>query len=129
MIAFTPAVSLDASKYNSVLSTSIAVSIRIRSVSSKVSRGPMKLNTGESLTGCTVNANVFESENSPSVTSAVICTEPLKSGAGVIANWFPSTNTETFSLSLEAENVKSGLSLSTSVADRFIINVVSSLVT
>ena len=129
MIAFTPEVSLEASKYSSVLSTSVAVSMRMRSVSSRVSCGPIKLNTGGSFTGCIVNTNVFESENSPSVTSAVIFTKPLKSGAGVIANWLPSTDTETYSLSLEAEKIKSVLSLSTSVADRIIINVVSSLVT
>ena len=101
----------------------------MRSVSSSVSCGPIAPNSGGSLIGITVNKNVSESENSPSLTSAVMFTEPLKSRVGSIVNWLPSTNTKTFSLSLDAEKIKSVLSLSTSVADRLIINIVSSLVT
>ena len=76
-----------------------------------------------------INTNILESANSPSLTSAVIFAEPLKFRAGIMVNWLSSTDTKTFSLSLKAENVRSVLSVSTSVADRLIINDVSSFVT
>ena len=96
-----------------------------KTVSSSISWSDTSSIVGESLTGTTVNINVWESVRFPSETSTVTCISPLKLGLGSTVNWSPLTSTVALPVT-PAEYVSTSKSIS--VADNVNGNEVSSLI-
>ena len=90
-------------KSSSSISPMCCVKFSTRLPSSSNVKLAGKSMVGASFTGITVNINTVLSVYSPSVTDTLICTSPLKSGAGVMVKVSPVTSTDTlFGCSLVA---------------------------
>ena len=112
------------------MSTSSSTSTANRTISKGMSSfvicAPISSKIGGSFTGLTVNSKTSESVRNPSLTFTEICTIPLKFKSGDMVSWSPDMDTVTDSLSLSALKISS--ELSTSSADKVIVNDTSSFV-
>ena len=85
-MTLTLSLKLSALNVNSSPSTSLAESAIVNGVSSSVVSAPTSASIGASFTGVTVNSNISESVNSPSLTVTEISTDPNQLLVGVIVS-------------------------------------------